>query len=206
MTHPCWILFFWALKGTGSSIYRVGQSRIYTPYMTVCMVISLRKIPYIKVLAGPRLSSRSKHPKKKACIKKCDVHGFSVIPRIPYCFCFGLCTWWPCLLDQDRGKKASRCSHWASHRYDTVRYLFCKLKFQCNLWELITGSRNFKSPGNLQAATSDLSKHHLLFAAPTWSWSPPSTSQSRLRKSASKSPNRGRVASFPQIFSFLFYV
>jgi len=25
----------------------VGQNRIYTPYMTVCMVISLPKIPYI---------------------------------------------------------------------------------------------------------------------------------------------------------------
>jgi hypothetical protein len=27
--------------------HRVGQNRIYTPYMTVCMVISLPKIPYI---------------------------------------------------------------------------------------------------------------------------------------------------------------
>ena len=26
---------------------RVGQNRIYTPYMTVCMVISLPKTPYI---------------------------------------------------------------------------------------------------------------------------------------------------------------
>jgi hypothetical protein len=26
---------------------RVGQSRIYTPYMTVCMVVSLPKLPYI---------------------------------------------------------------------------------------------------------------------------------------------------------------
>jgi len=26
---------------------RVGQNRIYTPYMTVCMVISLLKIPYV---------------------------------------------------------------------------------------------------------------------------------------------------------------
>jgi hypothetical protein len=38
---------------------RVGQNRIYTPYMTVCMVISLPKIPYIHriymvlVLANP---------------------------------------------------------------------------------------------------------------------------------------------------------
>ena len=28
-------------------VCRVGQNRIYTPYMTVCMVISLFKIPYI---------------------------------------------------------------------------------------------------------------------------------------------------------------
>jgi len=27
--------------------YRVGQKRVYTPYMTVCMVISLLKIPYV---------------------------------------------------------------------------------------------------------------------------------------------------------------
>ena len=36
---------------------RVGQNRIYTPFMTVCMVISLPKIPYIHriytVLANP---------------------------------------------------------------------------------------------------------------------------------------------------------
>jgi len=28
-------------------IYRVGQNRIFIPYMTVCMVISLLKIPYV---------------------------------------------------------------------------------------------------------------------------------------------------------------
>ena len=36
---------------------RVGQNRIYTPYMTVYLVISLSKIPYIHriymVLANP---------------------------------------------------------------------------------------------------------------------------------------------------------
>jgi hypothetical protein len=32
---------------TSVLINRVGQNRIYTPYMTVCMVISLPKIPYI---------------------------------------------------------------------------------------------------------------------------------------------------------------
>ena len=38
-------------------ICRVGQNRIYTPYMTVYLVISLPKIPYIHriymVLANP---------------------------------------------------------------------------------------------------------------------------------------------------------
>ena len=29
-------------------VYRVGQNLIYTPYMTVCMVISLLKIPYVQ--------------------------------------------------------------------------------------------------------------------------------------------------------------
>ena len=32
---------------TVNVIVRVGQNRIYTPYMTVCMVISLLKIPYV---------------------------------------------------------------------------------------------------------------------------------------------------------------
>jgi hypothetical protein len=30
-----------------NTMYRVGQNRIYTPYMTVYLVISLPKIPYI---------------------------------------------------------------------------------------------------------------------------------------------------------------
>jgi len=38
--------------------FRVGQNRIYTPYMTVYLMISLPKIPYIHriymVLANPR--------------------------------------------------------------------------------------------------------------------------------------------------------
>jgi len=34
-------------KGAHSHIHRVGQNRIYTPYMTVCMVISMPKIPYV---------------------------------------------------------------------------------------------------------------------------------------------------------------
>jgi len=43
--------------GDWSFICRVGQNRIYTPYMTVYLVISLPKIPYIHriymVLANP---------------------------------------------------------------------------------------------------------------------------------------------------------
>jgi len=35
-------------------VCRVGQNRVYTPYMTVFLVISLPKIPYIyMVLANP---------------------------------------------------------------------------------------------------------------------------------------------------------
>jgi len=45
-----------------TSICRVGQNRIYTPYMTVYMVISLPKIPYIHhiymVLANPKYLGR----------------------------------------------------------------------------------------------------------------------------------------------------
>ena len=40
-----------------SLVARVSQSRIYTPYMTVCLMISLPEIPYIHriymVLANP---------------------------------------------------------------------------------------------------------------------------------------------------------
>jgi len=42
-------------------IVRVGQNRIYTPYMTVYLVISLPKLPYIHriymVLANPNSSA-----------------------------------------------------------------------------------------------------------------------------------------------------
>ena len=41
----------------GAYICRAGQNCIYTPYMAVCMVISLPKIPYVHriymVLANP---------------------------------------------------------------------------------------------------------------------------------------------------------
>jgi len=41
----------------GALITRVGQNRVYTPYMTVYLVISLLKIPYMHriymVLANP---------------------------------------------------------------------------------------------------------------------------------------------------------
>ena len=46
------------LAGKSPSICRVGQNRIYTPYMNVYLVISLPKIPYIHriymVLANPK--------------------------------------------------------------------------------------------------------------------------------------------------------
>jgi len=38
------ILFSW---DEGRDLRRVGQNRISAPYMTVCMVISLLKIPYV---------------------------------------------------------------------------------------------------------------------------------------------------------------
>ena len=45
-------------------IFRVGQNRTYTPYMTVYLVISLPKIPYIHriymVLANPIILCTSK--------------------------------------------------------------------------------------------------------------------------------------------------
>jgi len=44
------------------TLYRVGQNRIYTPYITVCLIESLPKIPYIHriymVLANPTLLQR----------------------------------------------------------------------------------------------------------------------------------------------------
>jgi hypothetical protein len=46
-----------ALNHDGNQITRVGQNRIFTPYMTVYLVISLPKIPYshriYMVLANP---------------------------------------------------------------------------------------------------------------------------------------------------------
>ena len=43
---------------TGCEIARVDQNRIYAPYMTVYVVISLPKMPYVRriymVLANPR--------------------------------------------------------------------------------------------------------------------------------------------------------
>jgi len=48
-----------------NGISKVGQNRIYTPYMTVYTVISLPKIPYIHrmymVLANPRDKAKVKH-------------------------------------------------------------------------------------------------------------------------------------------------
>ena len=39
---------------THSHIHRVGQNRIYTPYMTVYLMISLPKVPYIhRIYMGP---------------------------------------------------------------------------------------------------------------------------------------------------------
>ena len=53
-THTLYVSTY----GSGQPyIFRVGQNRIYTPYMTVYLVISLPKIPYVDrvymVLANP---------------------------------------------------------------------------------------------------------------------------------------------------------
>jgi hypothetical protein len=49
----CFVMEFLVKK----ALARVGQNRIYTPYMTVYLVISLPKIPYVNriymVLANP---------------------------------------------------------------------------------------------------------------------------------------------------------
>ena len=48
------------------SISRIGQNRIYTPYMTVYLMISLPKIPYIHriymVLANPKYFWQGNYP------------------------------------------------------------------------------------------------------------------------------------------------
>ena len=45
------------MKTDVSYLSRIGQNRVYTPYMTIYLVISLPKIPYIhricKVMANP---------------------------------------------------------------------------------------------------------------------------------------------------------
>ena len=43
-----------SLSPTPGLIHRVGQNRIYTPYMTVYLMISLPKVPYIhRIYMGP---------------------------------------------------------------------------------------------------------------------------------------------------------
>jgi len=61
LTFGAWALFVGAVPkkhGHTYNIDRVGQNRIYTPYMTVYLVISLPKIPYVEriymVLANPK--------------------------------------------------------------------------------------------------------------------------------------------------------
>ena len=68
MGHGCcgaWLLWGVVVVGRGCceawllwGMVRVGQNRIYTPYMTVYLVIFLPKVPYIHriyiILANPR--------------------------------------------------------------------------------------------------------------------------------------------------------
>ena len=61
---------------------RVGQNRIYAPYMTVYLVISLPKIPFIHriymVLANPTYATCTGAPKCASCLQLAtmavDVH------------------------------------------------------------------------------------------------------------------------------------
>jgi hypothetical protein len=40
------------IRNSSTPMCRVGQNRIYTPYMTVCLVISLPKVLYIHRIYG----------------------------------------------------------------------------------------------------------------------------------------------------------
>jgi len=88
-------LFIQSMGCMMSFIFRVGQNRIYTPYMTVCMVISLPKMPYIHrntykcmVLAnsihfawtnGSKIEKqRGKRPTALPCAWLCHVLGFFI--------------------------------------------------------------------------------------------------------------------------------
>ena len=61
-------------------ITRVGQNRIYTPYMTVYLVISLFKIPYIhrihRILANPNYNASWPRTRKRVA------HGFESTQRM----------------------------------------------------------------------------------------------------------------------------
>ena len=76
---------------------RVGQNRIYTPYMTVYLVIPLPNIPYIHriymVLANPIHSNSSN--RLYTIMKHCDAQvAYEVIPtHHHFCVQAGSCVW-----------------------------------------------------------------------------------------------------------------
>jgi len=51
-------MVIWDINTLRYKIHRVGQNHIYTPYMTVYMVVSLQEIPYTyrkyMVMANPK--------------------------------------------------------------------------------------------------------------------------------------------------------
>jgi hypothetical protein len=69
------IMYIWyvhsALAGKSPNIRRVGQNRIYAPYMTVYLVISLPKTPYIH-----RICMVLANPKHIRYIRSCMVRTF----------------------------------------------------------------------------------------------------------------------------------
>jgi len=61
-------------------ITKVGQNRKYTPYMTVYLVMSLPKIPYIYGSGQPYTSPMHHHPKEDShrTSRTCVIHSVSV--------------------------------------------------------------------------------------------------------------------------------
>ena len=79
-THAILILFkCMSVWRDAAPLFRVGQNRIYTPYMTVYLVISLPKIPYIHriymVFANPTNEVELATKENKAATNKVTNDG-----------------------------------------------------------------------------------------------------------------------------------
>jgi len=124
----------------GVGMNRVGQNRIYTPYMTVYFMISLPKIPYIHriymVLANPRYEVRYQCGCGCECSYGCGCACGCTLKRLPFCsapcfhkriamvpFAFLQCT----VLPQTQSSGAVCLS--AVHRAFTNAEQWCRLPF-----------------------------------------------------------------------------